>query len=130
METALVIATLYAGPFVGQPLYCSTPENPLYYSPDTTPWAAFPVEDYQSGKIHCGDPYVIRFTLPEGRYRYVTVRALDAGPFSRYCVLQPDGSCPHIAVDVPAYWWPVEGISAEVEVMPLNRLAREWGMVQ
>ena len=112
---------MYAGSFVGQPLYCSTPQNPLYYSPETTPFIALPVEDYQSGAVRCGAPYHIRFA--DGST--LTARAYDAGPFSRFCVRQADGSCPSIGVDVPVYWWPVEGISGWVEITPITQWARE-----
>ena len=128
METALIIATMYAGPFIGQPLYCSTPQNPLTYSPSTPPWIALPVEDYESGKVWCGKPYYLIFHLPDGSTSTLMARAYDAGPFASYCVRQLDGSCPSIAADVPVYWWPVEGISAWAEVIDLTAVAEERGL--
>jgi hypothetical protein len=126
VEAALVIATLYLGP-IGSPLYCSTPTNPLVYAPQTTPWVALPVEDYVSGKVECGDPVYVRFHLSDGTTRSLMARAYDAGPFSRFCVVQPDGSCPHIGVDVPSYWWPVDDgtISMRAELYPIGQWARE-----
>ena len=123
-----VIITMYAAPFIGQPLYCSMPDNPLYYSPSTPPWIALPVEDYQSGKVQCGDLMYIRFKLSDGSTSTLMARALDAGPFASYCVRQLDGSCPSIAADVPVYWWPVEGISAWAEVIDLTAEAEKRGM--
>ena len=128
MEAVTVIVTMYAAPFIGQPLYCSTPDNPLYYSPSTPAWAAFPVEKYQDGSILCGALYLLRIHLSDGTTRSIIVRAYDAGPFASYCVMQRDGSCPSIAADVPVYFWPVEGISAWAEVTNLSAVARERGM--
>ena len=125
---ALIIATMYAAPFVGQPLYCSTPSNPLDYSPSTPPWVALPVEDYQSGRVWCGDLMLIRFHLSDGTTSILLARAYDAGPFASYCVRQADGSCPSIGVDVPVYFWPGEGTSAWAEVVDLTAVARERGM--
>ena len=128
MEAALIIATMYAGPFVGQPLYCSTPDHPLTYSPSTPLWIALPVEDYESGKVRCGDLMFIRFHLPDGTTTTLLARAYDAGPFASYCVMQLDGSCPSIAADVPVYFWPGEGISVWAEVIDLTAEAEKRGM--
>ena len=114
---------MYLGP-VGAPLYCDTPLNPLAFSPDTTPFIALPVEFYLDGSVQCGDPFVLTFA--DGTI--LVARAYDAGPFSRYCVLQPDGSCPSIAADVPAHLWPVEGISGFVKIQPLEEWAAQRGL--
>jgi len=115
--------TMYTGP-VGAPLYCSTPSNPLTYSPFTTPFIALPAKLYQSGAVECGDLYLLRFA--DGTT--ITARAYDAGPLSLYCVMQPDGTCPPIYADVPRHLWPVEGISGWVEVSPISQWARKWGL--
>lgn len=123
LAIATIIATMYAGPYVGMPLYCSTPQNPLFFDDTTPSWLALPVEDYVSGAVECGDPYEITFHLPDGTTQTKVLLALDAGPFSKYCVRQADGSCPHIAVDVPLPFWPVElegNISAWVEFADMD----------
>ena len=106
-------------------MYCSTPTRPLTFSTTTPPWVALPVEDYQSGAVQCGDLIHLRFE----NGATLTARAYDAGPFSRYCVEQPDGSCPSIDLDVPNLHWPAgEDLSAPVEYVNLSQVAREWGM--
>lgn len=127
MEAIVTIATLYVGP-IGADLYCSTPTNPLTFSPSNPPWVALPVEQFIDGSIACGDLYYLRITLLDGTTRSLMARALDAGTFARFCVVQPDGSCPSIGVDIPAYWWPVDVVyttSAKVEMYPIGRWARE-----
>ena len=124
VEAVTVIATMYLGP-VGGPLYCSTPANPLSFTTQQPiKWIALPVEDYQSGAVACGDLHYLKFA--DGST--LMARALDAGPFAMYCVKQPDGSCPSIGVDVPGYFWPVNGTSATVEMYNIGRWARERGM--
>ena len=113
---ALVMVTTYLGP-VGAPLYCSTPDNPLVFSDSIGPFVAMPVEDYISGRVQCSQWY--RLTFADGSI--LMARALDAGPFSRYCVRQKDGSCPSIAVDVPGYYWPVGGISGWATIEAVRR---------
>jgi len=119
VESLAIIATLYLGP-VGAPLYCSTPDNPIAYSPETTPFVALPVRDYDAGSVQCGDLVYLRFSNGST----LMARALDAGPFSRFCVVQSDGSCPSIGVDVPSYFWPVNGISDQVELYNISAYAR------
>jgi len=114
---------MYAGA-LGAPLFCDTPAQPLTYSPHTTPFIAVPVKDIKSGKVVCGDFYLLRFS--DGTT--ITARAYDAGPLSLYCVMQPDGTCPPIYADVPRHLWPVEGISGWVEVSPISQWARKWGL--
>jgi hypothetical protein len=120
---AITLATMYAGS-PGAALYCSTPTEPLIFSAETTPFLALPVEHYLDGSVQCGDLMYLRF--PNGST--LLARALDAGPFASYCVMQPDGSCPNIGMDVPAHLWSVEGISGWVEAVNLSAFAREWGM--
>lgn len=119
-----MLVTMYGGSFEGGPLFCSTPSEPLFFSTDTQPWIALPIEDFTSGKVMCGDLYYLRFENGQT----LMARALDAGPFAMYCVRQVDGSCPSIRMDVPVYFWPVDGISAWVEAYPISQWAREWGM--
>jgi hypothetical protein len=128
VEVTLSLITMYAGP-IGAPLYCSTPDSPLAFSPSTQPWIAIPVEQFKSEQAVCGDLYYLRIYLLDGSTRSLMARAYDAGPFSRFCVVQSDGSCPSIAADIPAYWWPVDVVyttSAWAEIYPISRWAREW----
>ena len=95
-----VMATTYAGPFVGQPLYCDCGQG-LTYSQHTTPWVALDVTEFQSGRVQCGDLVVVRFE--DGQ-------ALDAGPLYPHVIA--DTGQP-IAVDVPAHLAPFPGLSAQ-----------------
>ena len=118
---SLVLATFYtAAMYGGEPLYCSTPETPLFYDTALTPWIAFPDEDYLSGNVQCGDLFYIRF--PDGTT--LLARALDAGPFASYCVQQADGACPPIGLDVPEHLWPMDERSAFVEVYNVSAAYR------
>ena len=115
---SLILATVYGR--VGQPLYCSTPDAPLYYDTTYPPWLALPIEHYQDGRAQCGDLLYIRFS--DGST--LMARAYDAGPFASYCVKQADGSCPSIGLDVPAHLWPVGGLSAWVELYNVSAAHR------
>jgi hypothetical protein len=116
---ALTLATMYTGP-TGAALYCSISSDSYVYSTDTTSFLALPVESYLDGSVQCGDLMYIRF--PNGST--LLARALDAGPFASYCVVQPDGTCPSIGMDVPSHLWPVGGISGWVEVVNLSAAYR------
>ena len=117
----IALATVYIiAAYGGQPLYCSTPQAPLYYNAETSPWIALPVEHYQDGSAQCGDLFYIRF--PNGST--LMARAYDAGPFASYCVRQAGGSCPSIGVDVPEHLWPVDGLSAWVELYNVSAASR------
>jgi hypothetical protein len=70
--------------------------------------------------VQCGDLMYLRFSDGDT----LQARALDAGPFASYCVMQPDGSCPNIGMDVPAHLWKAKGISGWVEVINLSALRR------
>jgi hypothetical protein len=72
-------------------------------SEQTTPWVAKPV----SSDWKCGEKVGIWYT--DGTIETYTVR--DAGPFDKNCVMQPDGTCPLIAFDVPERWAPFGGMS-------------------
>ena len=98
----LLVATWYAGAYVGQPLYCGG-----IYDESTEPWVALPIQDET---WECGDLIFLRFENGDT----LMARALDAGPFGDNCVMQVDGSCAPIAVDVPHHLWPADGLSASV----------------
>ena len=109
--TLVGIATVYAEPYIGQPLYCGG-----LYDVDMSPWIALPVgTDWQ-----CGDPVRLRFE--DGST--LTARAMDAGPFGAFCVKQPDGACLPIIVDIPAHLAPFP-LSGPVELNNLGEAARK-----
>ena len=111
--------TVYAGQYVGAPLFCSTPQRPLYYDTATPPWVAFPV----SAEWSCWDLAKVTAYLPDGTTRSFMARVLDAGPFGAHCVMDGD-HCDPIVVDVPSHLatWP--GTSVHVEVINLSAVAR------
>jgi hypothetical protein len=141
------IATIYAGPYVGQPLYCDTDGTLLYTVPSKSApspaqrgrvgvgagaWVALDVRLYRSGQVHCGD-HVVLFFPPAKRGGHeggptLHARALDGGPFAGYYVADyPDLP---IVADVPVHFWPVhEGptgprLSSTVILLNLSALDR------
>lgn len=107
------VVTWYAlAQYGGGPLYCC---DRAYEMPISEPWIAMPVETL-GREWECGDEIVV-WSRGEGR----VLRALDAGPFGRHCVMQPGGECVPIVGDVPEplAWWP--GLSTRV--MMVNRSA-------
>jgi hypothetical protein len=115
ITAALVAITVYAGQYVGQPLYCGG-----FYDAVTVPWVAMPVSQH-GVTWECGDVIGI---WDGGEIR--TFVALDAGPFGRHCVEQPDGGCLPIAVDVPAPHAWFDGLSTTGRVWNVTELQREW----
>ncbi|MCK5643047.1 MAG: hypothetical protein KAJ19_19725 [Gammaproteobacteria bacterium] len=118
-NTAYGAVTVYAEPYIGERLFCSTPQNPLTYDQATQPWVALPFDKYGIDWL-CGDLILLR--TPTGS---IMARALDTGPFGGYCVAQGDGECLKIVADVPIYWatWP--GLFSPGEVINLSAVARE-----
>jgi len=127
LDIIVGMATVYAGPYVGQPLYCSTPDAPLYYAETTVPWAAFPAKWYRNGIVSCGAVVVFSGVDANGKYWTLTVRALDAGPFGDNCVVVED-KCIDIVADVPAFLSPFAGLSSQVRVWNVTRVCEEWGL--
>ncbi len=113
-EVVLMVATWYAGPYIGQPLYCGG-----VYAETTEPWVALPIQD-QSWQ--CGDLVYLSF----GNGDALMARALDAGPFGDNCVIMDD-SCVPIVVDVPKHLAPFVGLSAPVRLTNITAWCREWG---
>lgn len=118
MKTALIllgVATWYAGPYVGGPLYCGGT-----YAEDTAPWVAVDVSEYQSGRIQCGD----LLTVWIGG-KMLQAWAMDAGYLYRYYVEQWGKETP-IVVDVPRHLWPAgAALSARVQVINTTQAIRE-----
>jgi len=110
-----VMITVYGGPFIGQPLYCDTASNHLFYTTDHE-WIAW---DFAMYGGQCGD--IIQVTHDGVRRSF---RALDSGPFGRYCVEMP-GGCVRIVADLPVHlaWFPGLSVKAD-SVRNLSELAR------
>ena len=106
------IATAYAGPYVGQPLYCGGT-----YDLQADPWIALPLGD----DWRCGDTVRLRFE--DGST--LMARAMDTGPFGAFCVRQVDGTCPPIIVDVPAHLAPFK-LSGPVKLYNYGEAARQY----
>jgi len=98
IDAALLIGvlTMYAGEFVGQPLYCDDGVGMVYA--DRLAFIALPVSEFQSGRAQCGDN--VHVTI-EGQSFWA--QALDAGPLEKYYVEQ-FGDLPIVA-DVPRHMW-------------------------
>ena len=105
MRALVVVATWYAGIYVGGPLYCGGT-----YAPDTAPWVAVDVSDYTSGRVTCGD----WLRISDGD-TVLLARAMDAGYLSRYYV-EDYGPGLRIGVDIPRHLWPWPGMSRVVSV--------------
>ena len=101
------IATAYAGPYVGQPLYCGG-----VYDVQAEPWIALPV----GGAWECGDLVLVRFEDGSS----LMARAMDAGPLGLYNVEgQP------ILADIPAHLAPFD-LSGPIELYNFGEAARRW----
>jgi hypothetical protein len=85
--------TFYGGPpFEDQALYCGGT-----YNEGNVPWAALPVEWYQTGRARCGDWILVEY----GDGGQHLAQARDAGLLSHYTVW--DTGLPFVA-DLPFYW--------------------------
>jgi len=105
------VGTVYEGPFVGHPLYCSRPSNPYTYNSALLvrrPWVALPVD----GDWTCGDPVLV---LVRGG-GYLLADALDAGPFGPSADYRIWGQ--PVIVDIPKALAPYDG-RARVTVVNL-----------
>jgi len=122
LNTQVGVGTTYAGEYVGRPLFCATPDNPLYYDATLPPWVALPVSEY-GHSWQCGDLSKVTIYHADGTTEAFTAHALDAGPFGRHCVVTGDGCLP-IVVDVPAHLVSFTS-SARVEVVNLSAVARD-----
>lgn len=112
------IATYYTyEEFGGNPLYCSRPNDPLYYELDTTPWVAVNVRLYQTGVVRCGDPVLLVFKNGEE----LLAKTLDAGPFDGYYVKD----YPELPIiDIPQHLVPFVGMSAPAMVFFISANGR------
>lgn len=90
MMLELLVATVYAGQYVGQETFCGG----VYGD-----GIALPVETYGTD-WQCNDLIYIRYATGET----LMARAVDAGPFLHNCVMTADGCLP-IRLDVPINLW-------------------------
>ena len=107
--TALVAVTYYTATLTA-PLYCG---GVVDYAAD---WVAF---DFAVNGGKCRD--IISITAGGVTREYP---ALDSGRFGRHCVMQLDGTCPRIAVDVQHHVAWFEGMSTVGSVVNLSERAR------
>ena len=114
MNTLAVLAITMYVPHTNL-LYCGE-----FVSDQTEPWFALPVSEHGI-TWECGD----RICVDADGARHCGW-AKDAGPFGRFCVLQLDGTCPRIAVDVPEAWAWFEGLSTTGQVWNVSAVRREW----
>lgn len=102
-------------------------KGPLYAHPFATydpynqsPWCAVNVQAYLDGSVQAGDMLLVEFI----EYDIVLFfEAWDAGPFDGYYV--EDFAHLPIIVDIPKHLWPLDAMSAQVQVTNLSGLMRE-----
>jgi hypothetical protein len=118
MSVIIGAITVYAGVYIGGPLYCGGT-----YDAATTPWIAIDVNQYDYW--HCGDRVLV---LGDG-WEYEAV-ILDAGTFNGYYIEQWGSDVPIIA-DIPAIHSPFSGLSAMGVVVNLSEMERQrlWKVV-
>lgn len=116
VQLAMGVATYYANSHEGNPLYCDQfVEDTLTYDLDATPWVAFPVEWYETGKITCGEWVLLDFGD-----RWLLARAYDAGGFGGFSITVGTVQGP-IVVDVPEFLAAfMPDMSAHVKVWKLS----------
>jgi hypothetical protein len=136
LNTTQGAGTVYAEPYIGRELFCSTLDTPLRYDDLSPLWVALPYSQYKvtwncgvpysQYKVtwNCGDLILIREHLDDDTTRSLMVLALDTGPFGGNCVAQGDGECLSIVVDVPQMHATWDTLSARVEVINLSAVAR------
>jgi hypothetical protein len=124
------VVTIYQEPYVGRPLYCSSPAEPRYYDVNSpAAWIALDAAYYESGRARCGDQILVTAT-DDGSGWAVIAQALDAGPLSAYYIEQWPGTSQHlerqpIVADLPAHLAPFSGLSAPARLLNLSELRRQ-----
>lgn len=123
--TYVGVATTYDEPrFVGQPLYCDSSDNDLYYDAATMPWIAVDVSEYLTGRVQCGDVFLLRFA--DGTM--LEARAQDAGYlYDAACLRRhylDDNQCLPIVADVPTYLAPFTDTSSVVTMVNISAYER------
>lgn len=85
-----------------------------------SPWVAMPYRDHGI-TWQCGDSIGL---WSDGKLHVYP--ALDTGPFGAFCVMQPDGTCPSIAADVPEPWTWFGGTSTTGRVFNMTEKRLEF----
>ena len=122
IDAALLVGvlTMYAGEFVGQPLYCDDGVGMVYA--DRLAFIALPVSEFESGRAECGDRIRIYFSNGET----IEAVALDAGPFKDLCVMY-GAECIKIIADIPMHLWSYhDEISHRGKIVNLNMVKRAF----
>lgn len=124
MSNATIIligmATVYAGSFVGQPLFCDCDETLFYDIHSSPPWVALDKDLYDSKWASCGDELLLYGESFYGRKWRMEAKALDAGPLGEYYL--EDHPDKPIVADIPWALSPFKGLSSKVIVVNLTRL--------
>jgi hypothetical protein len=100
------VATYYAADrHAGRPLYCDQyAAERLVYDAAASPWFAVDVGEYQSGRVRCGEWFLLAF----GDGSYLVAQALDAGRFVGRHVVDYGPDMPIVA-DLPEHLHPNGG---------------------
>lgn len=100
------VATYYAADrHAGRPLYCDQYlAETLIYDEAAPPWFAVDIVEYQSGRVRCGEWFLLAF----GDGSYLIAQALDAGRFSGRYVTDYGPDKPIVA-DLPEHLHPNGG---------------------
>ena len=118
---ALVAITVYAGQYVGQPLYCDAWDTELFYDNVTPAWAAMPDSFWQSGG-QCWDKVGVKINGQV--YVYYALDRIAPGD---WYVRQPDGVLLPIAADIPEMHAPFPGLSTVGRAWNVTMIQDEWG---
>lgn len=112
------VATYYTyDDYGGGPLYCSTVDNPMWYTRERMEqynWVAVDPSLYKTGLIKCGDLVELEFESGE----LVRAYAWDAGPLYDYRVM--DWPSMRIIVDLEESAWPKQEMSGLVRMRIAN----------
>lgn len=122
METLILIVmgvgTWYAGPYVGEPLYCDGrigSSGSLMYDAATPPWLAMDPYYYDQG-WKCGD---VVWAYVAGADP-IKVRLYDAGPLLQYYIEDFGPEVPIVA-DFPKHVWPISTVYRSAPVRLVNQ---------
>lgn len=117
----LIGALTWYGPgFYGEPLRCSTPGNPMYYTGDADSWIAVDDELFVQG-WQCGDR--VKVTFADGKQAELLL--LDSGYLHRYYI-EDYGPEIRIIGDLPRGAWPYSTLSTTGQILNLSLAKREF----
>ena len=93
MEILLLVATMYSDTGITA--------SGIHTDDIAGPWVAMP----EGGDWQFNDLIAYRTVGSDGIEHFGMARVLDMGPFGDNCVMQPDGLCASIVMDIPGRWW-------------------------